>query len=174
MIATVVRKLLASVAPWAITALLGVILGLIIGAKVFSDEPASSDVKALTIEIDRSIEDAAKAEIKLEEKREQVRTEIKYITKEIVKYVPATETAGDCQLNVGAVGLLNAARTGTDFQPAAYLDAQIQAASGVGLRELSLADIELARQYRELAADHDALVEYVEDYRQRLKQHHSQ
>ena len=155
-----------------------VIFGLVVGFGAgfytkgeFDKADQLDTVVAQNAETDKAIEDSAKAEVKLEEKRERVRTEIKYITKEIVKYVPVTQSASDCQLSVGAVGLLNGARTGSDFQPSAYGDAQVKADSGLGLRELSVADIELAEQYRQLAADHDALVEYVEDYQRRLKEH---
>ena len=154
-----------------------VIFGLVVGfgtgfytKSEFYKADQLDTVVAQNSETSKAIEDSAKAEVKLEEKRERVRTEIKYITKEIVKYVPATQGVSDCQLSVGAVGLLNSARTGSDFQPSAYSDAQVQAHSGVGMLELSVADIELAEQYRQLAADHDALVEYVESYQRRLKE----
>lgn len=149
--------------------LAGAGLGLWLGKAIWNSD-SISNVAKVRVEVIESNDNTAKAEVALEEKREQIRTEIKYITKEVVKYVPVTQDASDCQLSVGAVGLLNAARTGTDFQPSAYLDAQIKAASGIGLLELSVADIELAEQYRQLAADHDALVEYVEDYQRRLKE----
>ena len=148
---------------------LGVGGGLWLGKSIWGSVPISN-VATMRVEVIDSNENTAKAEVALEEKRDQIRTEIKYITKEVVKYVPATQDASDCQLSVGAVGLLNAARTGTNFQSSAYLDAQIKAASGIGLLELSVADIEIAEQYRQLAADHDALVEYVEDYQRRLKE----
>lgn len=136
----------------------------------FQKADQSEIVKGQNVEAIEDIQDTAKAEVKLEEAREKVRTEIKYVTKEIVKYVPVTQDVSDCQLSVGAVGLLNGARTGANFQPSAYSDAQVKADSGLGLRELSVADIELAEQYRQLAADHDALVEYVEAYQRRLKE----
>lgn len=149
--------------------LIGSGFGLWLGKSIWGTSPPSfADVR---IEQTESDEKTARAEVALEEKREQIRTEIKYITKEVVKYVPVTQDAPECRLSVGAVGLLNAARTGTNFQPSTYLDAQVKAASDVGLLELSVADIELAEQYRQLAADHDALVEYVEDYQRRLKEH---
>lgn len=154
-----------------------VIFGLVVGFGAgfytkgeFDKADRLDTVVAQNAETSKAIEDTAKAEVKLEEAREKVRTEIKYVTKEIVKYVPVTQSASDCQLSVGAVGLLNSARTGANFQPSAYSDAQSKAHSGVGLRELSVADIELAEQYRQLAADHDALVEYVESYQRRLKE----
>lgn len=154
-----------------------VIFGLVVGFGAgfytkgeFDKADRLDTVVAQNAETSKAIEDTAKAEVKLEEAREKVRTEIKYVTKEIVKYVPVTQSASDCQLSVGAVGLLNSARTGTNFQPSVYSDAQSKAHSGVGLRELSVADIELAEQYRQLAADHDALVEYVEAYQRRLKE----
>lgn len=154
-----------------------VIFGLVVGfgtgfytKSEFYKADQLDTVVAQNSETSKAIEDSAKAEVKLEEKRERVRTEIKYITKEIVKYVPTTQGVSDCQLSFGAVGLLNGARTGANFQPSAYSDAQVKADSGLGLRELSVADIELAEQYRQLAADHDALVEYVESYQRRLKE----
>lgn len=125
-------------------------------------------------EVLKSIDDTAKREVKLEEKREQVRTEVKYITKEIIKYVPQPKDESDtsCNLTVGAVGLLNSARTGTDFQPSRYSDAQVQAPTDIGMLELSQSDIELASYCRQLAADHDALVDYIEQYKKELEQYH--
>lgn len=151
--------------------LAGLATGFIIGYRM-GDSTPTEDVKALKVEVVQSIDETAKAEVALEAKRDAVRTQIKYITKEVVKHVPATETLpAECRLSVGAVGLLNAARSGADVQPPADVAAQSEASTAVGLRELSEADIELARQYRELAADHDALVEYVEQYQQRLKEY---
>lgn len=149
--------------------LVGSVVGVFVAKRIYTSVPISA-VQKLKIEVTTSVDETAKAEVALEEKREEVRTQIKYITKEVVKYVPATENTPDCRLTVGAVGLLNAARTGTDFQPTAYLDAEIKAATSIGMRELSQADIDLASQYRQLAADHDALVDYVEQYKVRLKQ----
>lgn len=156
-----------------LAALFGLIVGVVssvwLGREIFKERPP--DVAAIHLDTQKHVEEVAKTEVALEEKRDQVRTEIKYITKEIVKYVPATETTPDCSLTLGAVGLLNAARTGSGLQPSIGFDAQGQTSTAIGLRELSMADIKLAEQYRELAADHDALVEYVEDYQARLKEH---
>lgn len=154
--------------------LTGLTVGFVLGYRM-DDSVPEQEVRAIRVEVIKSIDDTAKAEVALEEKREQVRTQIKYVTKEVIKHVPATESLPvDCRLSVGAVGLLNAARTGADVQPAPDLDAQSQAPSAIGLRELSESDTEIAGQYRELAADHDALVEYVEQYQKRLNEYQQQ
>ncbi len=67
------------------------------------------------------------------------------------------------QLDVGTVGLLNAARANTDPDTAGLGDAESQAPSGIGAEEFIDNDLEIVRLYHELAERHNALVDYVEE-----------
>lgn len=64
-------------------------------------------------------------------------------------------------LDVGTVGLLNAARTGADPGPAGGSDAEGEASSGLGPQDLIDNDLQVVQQYRDLAERHDALVDFV-------------
>lgn len=65
-------------------------------------------------------------------------------------------------LDVGTVGLLNAARTGADPSAAAGGDAEGKASSGLGPEDLIDNDLQVVEQYRDLAIKHDALVDFVQ------------
>lgn len=84
-----------------------------------------------------------------------------------VVYKTQTEYLLECEpdphLSVGAVGLLNSARVGAVDQSAALSDEARAAASVTRLSSLVRSDIEMAGAYNELAARHNALVDYVED-----------
>ena len=83
---------------------------------------------------------------------------------------PPQQAVVDCPpdtLSVGAVRLLNDASAGRQPDPSRYGDAKGQAPSDVGLRELSEHLNTVIAQYLELAARHDALVDWVD--RQFLK-----
>jgi hypothetical protein len=81
---------------------------------------------------------------------------------------PTPETPHEClksdppTLPAAAVGVLNHAIDGRAPDPAFWSDAQGQAATNVGLFELSAELIAVAAAYHELATDHDALVEWVD------------
>ena len=66
-----------------------------------------------------------------------------------------------CTLDVGTVGLLNAARTGSTSDAAAIDNDQSQAPSGIDLAAIIDNDLEVVGLYHELATRHDALVDYV-------------
>lgn len=86
--------------------------------------------------------------------------------------LPNTATASDSSgssaacvdwfLDLGTLGLLNAARTGADPGAAGSSDAESQASSGLGAKELIDNDLQVVEQYRDLAIRHDALVDYVQ------------
>jgi hypothetical protein len=65
-------------------------------------------------------------------------------------------------LDVGTVGLLNAARTGANPSAASGSDAEGQASSGLGAEDLIDNDLQVVEQYRDLATRHDALVDFVQ------------
>jgi len=149
----------------------GFLLGVISMFALDAADPYES-VRQARVEATKAIEDTKKREAALTQEEKKVEVQIRYVTKEIVKYVPATQdTPADCRLNAGAVGLLNSARTGSDFQPSLYSFDQVTAFTDIGLRELSQSDIEIAHKYRELQARHNALVDYVTDYQERLRKY---
>jgi hypothetical protein len=76
---------------------------------------------------------------------------------------PADSRCDDPVLRVGVVGLLNRQLDPAAPDPAGWSDEEKLAASGVGLRELSLKLNEVAGEYHELAIRHDTLVVWVEN-----------
>lgn len=113
----------------------------------------------------------------VEHKQEQARVEYRTQIKEIIKYVPdpsarvCEDEAGNSiatTLSVTAVGVLNDAPESADVPTAGISDAEGQALTEVGLRELSLHIEALKAAYKELAINHDALVEYNEWYKAKV------
>lgn len=107
------------------------------------------------------------------EEKDAVQIKYVYQTKEIIKYVPETiyrqckDEQGnsiDTTLNVGAVRVLNDDST-TGIQSTGVGDAEVQASTEIGLRKLSEYILIIKRQYKELAANHDGLVEYNQEYK---------
>jgi len=162
---------------WAAVGLVIVIVGsFYLGYQYKAGQVAKKENKELVQakKVDaHAIKRQVELNLKAEEKKEQVRTVTKYVTKEIVKYVPQTILSGeavrenDCScasptLSVGAVWLLNAARQGTSPDTSNWSAEEVQAPTDIGLQELAVSDTELAGQYNELAADHDSCVEYVQ------------
>lgn len=77
----------------------------------------------------------------------------------------AGSVCGRFEFDVGTVRLLNDARAGqagAAVDPTAGSDAASQAPSGVGIPALIDNDLEIVKQYHELAERHDALVDSVE------------
>ena len=159
--------------------LVGVTVGGLLGWKQKSlvvEAGQKSELVKVRVDEAKAVEGAYKTDVKLSVAEEKVRTETKYITKEIIKYVPNTiiqsEQGGQndlacpsSTLNFGAVGLLNAARTGESFHAAEWSDAEIKTNTEIGLQELSIADADLAEEYRKLALKHDALIDAVTEFR---------
>lgn len=116
-----------------------------------------------------AIVSAVETDKKVEKAKVEIRYQTRTVIKEIEKYVPATQTHSEdlaaCEpavLNVAAVSLLNAARTGTPVDPSEWSNETSRAPTAIGLRELSESDAEIAGLYRELAESHNALVDFVE------------
>lgn len=159
--------------------LLALIVGIIIGSAVTLYETSVrakakqvSVIKEARIDDAKAIDKAFKQDAKLEANKDAIRTQKVYLTKEVIKYVPQTiqDDKSDmaCSspvLNIGAVRLLNAARTGEIVDTTGWVDAEVKAPTEIGLQELSVADTEIATQYRELAKNHDALVDAVTEFR---------
>lgn len=78
---------------------------------------------------------------------------------------PPAANAGACYLDVGTVGMLNAARDGSSVVGAdSDFDAESQAPSDVGVAELVDNDLEIVKLYRELAINHNDLVDQVREH----------
>jgi hypothetical protein len=71
-------------------------------------------------------------------------------------------------LVVGAVGLLNNQLSPTAPDSSKWSDAEKQTPSDVGLRELSRLLTVIGGQYKALAKDHDALVDSVTEYQNKI------
>lgn len=86
---------------------------------------------------------------------------------------PSTFIDGDSYMpfDIGAVRLLNAARTGTPVDSIAVSDAESQAPAFITIRVFVRNDTEIAKMYNDLAQRHNSLVDQVEAYqhRQRLR-----
>jgi hypothetical protein len=78
---------------------------------------------------------------------------------------PAGRSGGGFVLDVGTVRLLDAARRGEAPSPAdttGSRDAALEAPSAVGLPALIDNDLDVVKEYHDLAIRHDALVDWVE------------
>ncbi len=129
--------------------------------------------------VQQSLEKSAAIEVKTTASTQQVQTIRKAVAKRFEEKKPhvhevapaaGSPAVGDqaeswpaCTwtLDVGTVGLLNAARTGADPGSASGSDAESQAPSGIGPEELIDNDLQVVEQYRDLAIRHDDLVDYV-------------
>lgn len=138
-----------------------------------TDSKELKEAKVAVQQTHQSIKKSDEIENKAIDRKDQVRVQYKTITKEIVKYVPQTVhdkciasdgTIVATTLSAGAVSVLNADETSPGVQPASLSDEESAAATEVGLQELSQHIATLKEKYGELAADHDALVEYNEWY----------
>lgn len=137
-----------------------------------------------------SVNDAGKRDAKVEAKIEKNASDDKRAKKEITRYVkprapqpvasckeggsgpaqagpaepPARQVvAADDVLPVGAVRVLDGARDGTLDRAAPIGDEEGRAASDVAFEEFAGNDLEVVRLYKDLAARHDELVEFVND-----------
>lgn len=68
----------------------------------------------------------------------------------------------DWSLDLGTVSLLNSARAGTPVDSAFLGDATSKIPSGIEFADFADNDLQVVELYHELAARHDALVDYVE------------
>jgi len=101
-------------------------------------------------------------------KAKEIQVVTKFITKEIVKYVP-DESTGACNYTIGAVGLLNVARQPFNGSVASVYETTdqpnpaLQATSAHTQRSEIEWHAQCAGQYNELAAKHDALVDWLNE-----------
>lgn len=73
-------------------------------------------------------------------------------------------TVIDWKLSVGTVGMLNAMRKGAASDSASVVDAESEAATTIGLKELQSNDSEIVILYWELAERHNSLVDSVQSF----------
>lgn len=76
----------------------------------------------------------------------------------------------DSLFDVGTVRLLNSARSNTAIDATAINNVESEGASGLTLPELLENDLEIVSLYHELAARHNALVDYVTEQIQKQAQ----
>lgn len=102
---------------------------------------------------------------RLRNREAEIREVEKIVTKEVIKYVPVDES-GSCNLTRGAVGMLNAARAG---RGSAELPGAPKLSYGEAAEPSSItqrAEVEAHAQcgvrYNELAARHNALIDWLE------------
>ncbi|MPS48560.1 hypothetical protein [Methylobacillus sp.] len=113
------------------------------------------------------------------ERKEEVYDHYAQATKRVVEYVPKT-VYKECRtqdggvvpttLSVSAVRVLNSTVLDPYVQPATVVYEESQTATEVGLRELSDYIIVIKKQYEDLAIDHDALVDYANEYKRLINQ----
>lgn len=172
---TNILSVLGSSKSLIIAVTFGLIVGYVTGWYQKSEsvhKQVEKATKAIRVQDAKQVIEVQKKDNKLDEKKAELEIKKIYITKEVIKYVPKTviQTVQNdvaCPsptLSVHAVGLLNEARTGEIADSAGLSDAEKQTSTEIGLQELSVADTELAIMYRELAANHDALVDGVAEY----------
>jgi hypothetical protein len=171
-----IQKLQTYLVIIAVSLSLGFYAGWSVKSKLVQAEVAAQLQKALT----KSEESKEKSDsIEKTNIETKVEIQIRYKTKikEVIKHVPETKTASCTDasgnsvattLTVGAVELLNSTGESKDVQPASLSDAESQAATEVGLRELSEHIIEIKQQYEELATDHNSLVDYNNWYKSNI------
>lgn len=154
----------------ALAVIVGFGLGFYVKAK-FAEADQVDRVIESRHETAQNIQTSAAASQKLDEKVaksdgavQQIRTIIKTrIVKEKANETIQMDRQISCgALDVGTVRLLNAARTGAAVDSAAVGDEASQTPSGIAVPELLDNDLEVVQLYRELAAEHDTLVDYVE------------
>lgn len=91
-------------------------------------------------------------------KQKEIQNAIQKSSPEAARNCPAVT------LDVGTVGLLNAARQGAAVDAAGGSDEALAAPSDIGIEKLADSDLEVVRLYRDLAKRHDELVDAVEEH----------
>lgn len=165
---------LAELRSYLLALVVGAVFGIFISnqlhkAALFESTQQSKKLSSTSVAKSNTIE--------VETAAEKQKTEVRYrtITKEIIKYVPET-IIKECKthdgvtvattLSNGAVSLLNSADD-ANLQSADI--PQSQAATEVGLRELSDYIIAIKKDYTDLSIEHDALIDYNDFYKNLTK-----
>lgn len=140
------------------------------GYQFKSGRDAEAEVKKAEVvarESQIAFNESAVKSIAIEVKNDAAAANTKVITKLVTQRIKekSNETScsvADWSLDHGTVSLLNAARANVPADTAAISDAKSKAPSGVGAVEFVENDLEVTRLYHDLAARHDALVDYVQ------------
>lgn len=134
---------------------------------------AQAEKRAVQVDAVTAVADAQTKDEALGKRQDAIQTQtrttiakVKHYAKRPANPVPADPQPaicwGDLPLSAGTVSVLNAHRAGLPLDSAALPgDAEGQAASPVTADDLFEASAADAGQYRELAAAHDELVDYV-------------
>lgn len=166
---------------WLTMLLMAFLVGGFVGWKVTSTIEKAASVNALMDAIKDRDESIARIEShyerlldlnnasyqQLEAKLAKLRQSERTIIKEVPVYVQSNP---DCDLTVGAVGLLNSARAGVsgggapEAGAAGTPDAEKLSPSIVTQRAEVEAHADCAIRYNELAEKHDALIEWIRTY----------
>lgn len=171
-------------------ALIGIAVGLILGGiagwvvkdKFFKAEKVEQ-VQATIKDDGKTVTEAQKKGEKLAKENHLLRSEIDILRDKLKGAIPPTpinspaeDSNANCpavasaRLTVYAVGLLNRAISPASPDPEGWSDEEKRALEAAGLREVSDKLTEIAGKYRELAKNHDALVDDVADYQKKVEQ----
>lgn len=169
--------------------ILALLVGLLVGGfggYYTKGKFTEADVVRRTVELRKAdvvaVDQMQMAEKRLQENISSSEENVQKIRKEIKRHVPFVQTptakpevdagagkvvdlreAGcpERTLSVGVAGMLNAARAGRSFDPAAWSNAESEAPSGITDQDFIDNDLEVVGQYHDLAKRHDALVDWV-------------
>lgn len=172
-------------------ALIGIAVGLVLGGiagwvvkdKFFKAEKVEQ-VQATIKDDGKTVTEAQKKGEKLATENHLLRSEIDTLRSKLKDAIPPTALntipedpahancppVASARLTVYAVGLLNRAISPASPDPSGWSDEEKRALEAAGLREVSDKLTEVAGKYRELAKNHDALVEDVADYQKKVQQ----
>ena len=170
----------------AIGALAGGYSGWTLKSKFVAAANASHN-KAVMKDDAKALDVAQKADVKLGQEKAVIEKNTNSVLDKIVKQTPPTKqpvkkpiievkdvnqsliVIPNCpSIDVGVVGMLNYLADPTAPDPSLWSDAEKQAPSSIGLRELSTQIAKFTSQYRQLAKDHDSLVDSVTEYQAKI------
>lgn len=177
-----IATLKAAVVALAIGLLAGGIGGWIVKDKFFKAEVVEKTQKVIKDDA-KTVIDAQKKEEKLQRENLLLRQEVDSLKSKLSAAIPPTplnsvpeDPNANCpdltrhmRLSVYAVGLLNRAISPAAPDPDAWSDEEKRALEAAGLREVSDKLTEVAGKYRELAKNHDALVDDVAAYQKKIE-----
>lgn len=113
------------------------------------------------------IRDSVKKSNEIDADVKKSNAQVKIITKTVIQRVKEKEDAAPAtcpkfNFDFATASLLNSSRTGAAFDPTSISDEEGKAPTDLGIQGFVENDGTIIAQYRELAKDHDALVDYVE------------
>lgn len=142
------------------------------------DSAELKEVKVVQVAAAESTDKSGELTAKNADKKDQI--QVKYLTKykEIIKYVPTTNDEKTCVDDSGntvsrvltrdAVSVLND-EPPSAVQPTDERNEEGSALTEIGLQELSEHILRIQKQYEDLAADHETLVDYDNWYKEKTR-----